>query len=114
MRYPDLESRGDILKLLDEITQARKQHLAACAALPPEQLLDPVWPGTWPVLRILAHLAAAEAWMLRWIRERPAQIPLEERPTDPPLELAAIVRALDEAHAGVIAFLKANSETVLR
>jgi hypothetical protein len=62
--YPTLECRGDILKMLDEITQARKQILERCQRLTPNQRNDPVLPGTWSVLKNLTHLAWAEAWML--------------------------------------------------
>ncbi len=111
--YPTLESRGDILRMLDEITAARKQILEACARLTPAELNDPVYPGTWSVLQNLAHLAWAEEWMLLWIRKRPGTVSPEERPAEPPLELGTIRTALDEAHAAAIAFLKANLESVL-
>jgi uncharacterized damage-inducible protein DinB len=112
--YPTLESRGDLLKMLDEITEARTQILQHCATLTPAQLNDPVYPGTWSLLQNLAHLAWAETYMLAWIRKRPAPLPPEERPPDAPMELAAIRTALDEAHAATIAFLKSNPEAVLK
>jgi uncharacterized damage-inducible protein DinB len=112
--YPTLESRGDILKMLDEATGARKQILEQCAGLSPAQLDDPVHAGTWSVLQNLAHLAWAEEWMLAWIRKRPGVVPPEERPPEPPLELPAIRTALDEAHAAAIAFVKGNPESVLK
>jgi uncharacterized damage-inducible protein DinB len=111
--FPFLESRSDILKMLDDLTQKRKHFLDACGRLAPAQLNDPVYPGTWSVLQNLAHLAWAEAWMLAWIQKRPGPLPREERPAEPALELGAIRSALDEAHASVIAFLKANAESVL-
>ena len=114
MPYPTLESRGDILKMLDEITEARKTILAHCGRLTAAQLNDPVYAGTWSLLKNLAHLAWAEAWMLAWIKARPGQLPQERRPAEPPLDLAALRTALDEAHAAVIAFLKANPEGVLK
>ncbi len=114
MPYPTLESRADVLKMLDEITEERKTILARCAKLTAAQLNDPVYAGTWPLLKNLAHLAWAEAWMLAWIKARPGLMPQEQRPPEPPLELAAIRTALDEGHAAVIAFLKANPEGVLR
>ncbi|HEX5271101.1 MAG TPA: DinB family protein [Gemmataceae bacterium] len=114
MPYPTLESRADILKMLDEITEARKAILDRAGRLTAAQLNDPVYPGTWSVLKNLAHLAWAEAWMLAWIKVRPALLAAEQRPPEPALELAAIRTALDEAHAAVIAFLKGNSEGVLR
>lgn len=112
--YPTLESRPDILKMLDELTQARKAILEECAALSAAKLADPVYPGTWSVLQNLAHLAWAEAWMLAWIKKRPGPLPPEERPPEPPPELDAVRLALDESHAAVIAFLKANPESVLQ
>ncbi len=114
MTYPPLESRADVLKMFDEMTEARRSILDRCAALTPAQLQDPVYPGTWSVLKNLAHLAWAEAFMLGWVRKRPEPLPAEERPVEPPLELEAIRTALDESHAAVIAFLKSNPEGVLR
>jgi uncharacterized damage-inducible protein DinB len=111
--YPPLESRGDILKMMDELTQARKQVLEQCGKLTAAQLADPVYAGTWSVLQNLAHLAWAEEWMLLWIKKRPGTVAPEDRPAEPPLELAAIRTALDENHAAAIAFLKANPESVL-
>ncbi|HJT76531.1 MAG TPA: DinB family protein [Gemmataceae bacterium] len=111
--YPTLQSRDDILRMLDEITEARKQILERCAGLTPAQLNDPVYPGTWSVLQNLAHLAWAEEWMLLWVRKRPGTVTPEERPPEPPPELGAIRTALDEAHAAAIAFLKANPASVL-
>jgi uncharacterized damage-inducible protein DinB len=112
--YPTLESRADVLKMLDEITDRRKQILDRCGKLTPAQLQDPVYPGTWSVLQGLSHLAWAEAWMLAWIKKRPGVLPREERPPEPALELDAVRRSLDEAHASAIAFLKANPESVLK
>jgi uncharacterized damage-inducible protein DinB len=112
--YPTLESRSDILKMLAEMTEARKQILEKCGQLTPAQLNDPVYPGTWSVLQNLSHLAWAEAWMLAWIKKRPGVLPKEERPPEVPADLAAVRTALDEAHAAAIAFLKANPEPVLK
>jgi uncharacterized damage-inducible protein DinB len=112
--YPTLESRADVLKMLDEITQKRKALLERCGKLTSAQLNDPVYPGTWTVLQNLSHLAWAEAWMLAWIGKRPGVLPCEERPPEPALELDAVCTALDEAHAAAIAFLKANPESVLK
>ncbi len=114
MPYPTLESRSDILKMLDQMTELRKVMLARCAKLTAAQLNDPVYPGTWSLVKNLAHLAWAEAWMLGWIKARPGPLPQDQRPPDPPPELAAIRTAFDEAHAAVIAFLKANPESVLK
>ena len=112
--FPPLESRADILKMLDELTRTRKVILERCGKLTTAQLNDPVYPGTWSVLRNLGHLAFAEEYMLAWIKKRPLALPREEFPPKPALELPALRTALDEAHAGVIAFLKANSEEVLK
>lgn len=112
--YPTLESRGDILKMMDELTQARKQILDQCGKLTPAQLADPVYAGTWSVLQNLSHLAWAEEWMLLWIKKRPGTVAKEERPPEAPLELAAIRTALDESHAAAIAFLKAHPDAVLK
>ncbi len=114
MPYPTLEARADVLKMLDEITERRQAILGRCAKLTAAQLGDPVYAGTWSVLQNLAHLAWAEAWMLAWIKARPGPLPPEQRPPEPPPELSAVRTALDEAHAAVIAFLKANPEGVLR
>jgi uncharacterized damage-inducible protein DinB len=112
--YPTLESRADILKMLDEITDARKDILRRCDRLTPEQLNDPVIPGTWSVLQNLAHLAEVEVWMLEWIRRRPAVLTEADWPADLPLDLPALRTALDEAHAAAYAFLKGNPDGVLR
>jgi uncharacterized damage-inducible protein DinB len=112
--YPALESRADVLKMLDEMTQSRQQILDRCRRLSDTQLHDPVYPGTWSVLQNLAHLAWAEAYMLAWIQQRPGTLPPEQRPVEPPADLSAITTALDEAHAAAIAFVKANPETVLK
>ena len=112
--YPTLESRGDILKMLDEMAEARAAILTRCAKLTEAQLRDPVYAGTWSVYQNLAHLAWAEAYMLAWIKKRPGRLPPEEFPPEPAGELGALRRAFDEAHAAVIAFLKSHSESVLR
>jgi uncharacterized damage-inducible protein DinB len=112
--YPTLESRGDILKILDELTAKRKLVLNQCAKLTDAQLHDPVYEGTWSLLKNLAHIAWVEAYMLAWIQKRPGLLPREEFPPEPPLELPAVRTALDEAHAAVIAFLKSNPEGVLK
>jgi len=112
--YPTLESRGDILKMLDEMTAVRKLILQRCESLTLAQLNDPVYPGTWSLFKNLMHLAWAEAYMLGWIRKRPKALLPEEWPAEPPADLAAIRTAFDEAHAATIAFLKSNPEEVLR
>jgi uncharacterized damage-inducible protein DinB len=112
--YPTLESRADLLKMLDEMTESRRRILDHCRRMSATQLHDPVYPGTWSVLQNLSHLAWAEAYMLAWIQRRPGTLRPEERPAEPPAELAAITTALDEAHAAAIAFLKANPEAVLQ
>src|SRR5262249_22601208 len=112
--YPTLESRADILKMLEEMTASRKQILAECGKLSTAQLVDPVYPGTWSLLQNLAHLAWAEAYMLAWIQKRPGILPREEFPPPTPAEMAAVCRELDEAHAATIAFLKANPESILK
>ena len=114
MPFPTLESRADVLKMLNEMTEKRTAILDRCARLTAAQLNDPVYAGTWSLLQNLSHLAWAEAWMLAWIKARPGPMPPERRPPDPPLDLGAIRTALDEAHAAVIAFLKANPESVLK
>jgi uncharacterized damage-inducible protein DinB len=114
MRYPQLESRADILKMLDESLAVRKLILERCGKLSEAQLNDPVYAGTWSLLQNLSHLAWAEAYMLAWIKKRPHPLPREEFPPQLPLQLPAIRTALDEAHAAAIAFLKANPEEVLR
>ena len=112
--YPTLESRADLLKLLDEMTESRKRILDRCHRLSMAQLQDPVYPGTWSVLQNLSHLAWAEAYMLGWIQRRPNPLPREEWPVEPAQDLSALATALDEAHAAAIAFLKANPEATLK
>src|SRR5438045_1983145 len=55
--YPTLESRADLLKMLDALTDSRKRILERCQSLSEAQLHDPVYPGTWSVLQNLSHLA---------------------------------------------------------
>jgi uncharacterized damage-inducible protein DinB len=112
--FPTLESRSDILKMLDELTQSRKTILQRCANLSVAQLNDPVYPGTWSLLQNLAHLAWAEEFMLAWILKRPQPLTKDEWPAEPPPDLEAITIALDEAHAAVIAFVKGHDEHVLQ
>lgn len=112
--YPTLECRGDILRMMDEITEARQKILARCERLTAAQLNNPVYAGTWSVLKNLTHLAWAEVWMLAWVRKRPGVLVPEERPAEPSAELPAVRNALDESHAAAIAFLKANPEAVLK
>jgi uncharacterized damage-inducible protein DinB len=112
--YPTLESRADILKMLDEMTEARKKIFDRCGGLSAAQLNDPVYSGTWSLFQNLQHLAWAEAWMLAWIQKRPGVLAKEERPPEPAADLAAIRTAFDEAHAATIAFVKGNPESVLR
>jgi uncharacterized damage-inducible protein DinB len=113
MPYPVLQSRADILRMLDELTAARANILAACKGLTPAQLAEPVIPGTWSVLKNLTHLAWAEVFMLAWIKKRPGVLQREEYPPEPAEDLDAIRTAFDEAHAEAIAFLKMHPESVL-
>jgi uncharacterized damage-inducible protein DinB len=113
MPYPVLQSRADILRMFDELADWRQKILTACAALTPAQLADPVIPGTWSVLKNLQHLAWAEEYMLAWIKARPATLPREAWPPEPPADLAAVRTAFDEAHAAAIAFLKGSAEALL-
>jgi uncharacterized damage-inducible protein DinB len=112
--YPTLESRPDIVKMLDELTEYRTAILARCAKLTDAQLRDPVYAGTWSLLQNLAHLAWAEAYMLAWIKKRPEKLPEAEWPAEPAHDLVSIRRSFDEAHAAVIAFLKGNPESTLK
>ncbi len=111
--YPKLLCRDDILKMLDDLTIVRTKMLDLCEKLPPERLVDPVYSGTWSVLKNLAHLAFAELFMLAYIQARPQAPAKELLPKEPAHDLASIRIALDEAHAQTIAFLKANPESVL-
>jgi uncharacterized damage-inducible protein DinB len=113
MPRPVLHSRDDVLRMLDELTEGRRDMLAACDKLSPAQLNDPIIPGSWSVLKNLTHLAWAEAYMLAWIKKRPGVLPKEEFPPEPAEDLKEIRVAFDEAHAEAIAFLKANPESVL-
>jgi len=112
--YPTLESRRDILKMLDETAEVRAEILTRCAKLSDAQLKDPVYPSTWSVYQNLRHLAWAEAYMLAWIQKRPGKLPPEEFPPESAEELGALRKSFDEAHAAVIAFLKSNPESVLK
>jgi uncharacterized damage-inducible protein DinB len=83
---------------------------------PPEEgsrrAADLVIPGTWPVLRILAHLAATEAYLLACIEQRPNAV---ARPAEPdgPYDREAVLTDLDEARAATLAFVKSRPEAVL-
>ena len=112
--FPALESRTDILKMLEELNEHRTAILALCSKLSDAQLRDPVYPGTWSLYQNLTHLAWAESYMLGWIKKRPNKLPQEEWPRESAQDLAAIRKAFDEAHAAVIAFLKGNPESVLQ
>ena len=96
------------------LPRRRKAVLEQCGKLTPAQLNDPVYPGTWSVLKNLAHLAWAEEYMLSWIKKQPGALPKEEFPAEAPLDLSAVRTALDESQAAAIAFLKANPEAVLK
>jgi uncharacterized damage-inducible protein DinB len=111
--YPSLTSRSDILKMLDEMTEARQKILDICTKLSVEQLNDPVYPGTLTVLKNLAHLAFAEHLMVASIKCRPKALVRETLPPEPAHDLGVIRTALDEAHAEAIAFLKSHPESVL-
>ena len=113
MPFPIMRHRDEILSMLDELTAGRRDMLAACEKLSPDQLRDPVVPGTWSVLKNLAHLAWAEAFMLAWIKKRPDVLPRSEIPPEPAADLEAVRVAFDEAHAEAIAFLKMHPESVL-
>ncbi len=112
--FPTLESRSDILKMLEEMVESRKGILDQCQGLSQEQLNDPVYEGTWSVLQNLQHLAWAEEFMLAWILKRPQPLPEAEIPAEPEADLGRVTRALDEAHAAVIAFVKSHPEEVLK
>ena len=111
--YPRLTSRQDVLKMLEDMTQTRQIILDQCGRLSVEQLDDPVYEGTWSVIKNLAHLAWAEQYILAFIKSRPHLAAKEAMPREAPLDLAAVRTHLDEAHAEAIALLKANPETML-
>jgi uncharacterized damage-inducible protein DinB len=111
--FPQLESRTDILRMLDDLTQSRESILQRCGKLTEQQQHDPVYPGTWSILQNLAHLAWAEEFMLAWILKRPEPLAKVEWPAEPAFDLPTITLALDEAHAAVIAFVKGNDAEVL-
>lgn len=111
--YPKLTNRNDVLKMLDEMTEARQKIIDTCTKLSVEQLNDPVYPGTWSVLKNLAHLAWAENLMVASIKCRPKALVRETLAPEPAQELAVVRTALDEFHAEAIAFLKAQPESVL-
>src|SRR5262245_58084690 len=113
MPYPVLQGRADILRMFDELSEWRLKILTACASLTPAQLADPVIPGTWSVMKNLQHLAWAEEYMLAWIKARPAALPREQWPAEPPGDVYSIRTAFDEAHAAAIAFLKGSDQAVL-
>jgi uncharacterized damage-inducible protein DinB len=111
--YPTLQARPDILKMFDELVEGRQKIFAVCDKLSAAQLNDSVYAGTWSVLKNLSHLAWAEAYMLAWIKKRPNELPQSEFPKEPSLELPALKRAFEEAHASVVTFVKSSPESVL-
>lgn len=111
--FPALRNRADLLAIMYDLTAHRRTILDACSQLSPAQLHNPVFPGTWHLLKNLAHLATAEQYMLAWILARSHSPAPGSLPKDPPLELPLIRVALDEAHASAIAFLKSQPESVL-
>ncbi len=111
--YPSLTSQHDILQMLDELTQSRRKILQSCDTLSIQQLNDPVYPGTWNLLKNLAHLAFAEWFMLASIKSRPEPLAKDKFPKEPDHDLNSIRIALDEAQAEAIAFLKSHPESVL-
>ena len=94
--YPKLTSRSDVLNMLDEMTEARQKILDACTRLSVEQLNDPVYAGTWSVLKNLAHLAWAEGFMMAYAKSRPAPPAPDSIPKEAPLELS-VLRTAKEA-----------------
>ena len=63
-------------------------------------------------MRILAHLAATEAYVLECIEKRPNAV---VRPAEPegPFDREAVLTDLDEARAATLAFVKSRPEAVL-
>jgi uncharacterized damage-inducible protein DinB len=110
--FPPLTCRGDVLAMLDELSRVDLELWARCRTLSDAWLNDPVIPGTWPVLRILAHLAATEAYALACIEQRPDAV---ARPPEPegPLDREAVLTDLDEARAATLSFVKSRPEAVL-
>jgi uncharacterized damage-inducible protein DinB len=110
--FPPLTSRGDVLLMLDELSRVDLEIWARCRGLTDEQLNDPVIPGTWPVLRILAHLAVTEAYALACIEQRPNAV---VRPAESagPWDRDAVLTDLDEARAATLSFVKSRPEAVL-
>jgi uncharacterized damage-inducible protein DinB len=110
--FPPLTSRGDVLAMLDELSRVDLEIWARCRTLSDAQLNDPVIPGTRPILRILAHLAATEAYALACIEQRPNAV---ARPPEPegPLDREAVLTDLDEARAATLSFVKSRPESVL-
>ncbi len=111
--YPKLTKRDDILSMLYEMTESRQRMLDTCTKLSTEQLNDPVYAGTWSVLKNLAHLAFAEQLMIASIKCRPNPLVREKLEPEPAHDLASVRTALDEYHAEAIAFLKSHPEEVL-
>jgi uncharacterized damage-inducible protein DinB len=110
--FPPLTSRGDLLLMLNELSRVDLETWARCRGLSDSQLNNPMIPGTWPILRILAHLAAEEAYALACIEQRPRAV---ARPAERegPYERDALVTELDESRAATLAFVKSRPETVL-
>jgi uncharacterized damage-inducible protein DinB len=112
MLFPPLTSRSDLLLMLDALSRADLDVWARCRELPIEQLNVPVFQGTWPVLRILAHLAATESYVLECIAQRPHAVPRHAE-REGPYAREAVLTDLDESRAATLAFVKSRQESVM-
>src|SRR5436190_8678439 len=108
MPAPVLHCRDDVLRMLDELYEARQEILMAVDKLSPKQLADPVIPGTWTLVKNLQHLAWAEEFILAWVKKRPAVLPVSEYPAECAPDFVAIKTAFVEALAAAIAFFTVN------
>jgi uncharacterized damage-inducible protein DinB len=112
MLFPPLTSRNDLLLMLDALSRADLEVWARCREMPIEQLNEPVFQGTWPVIRILAHLAATESYVLECVAQRP-NVVLRHAEPDGPYTREAVLTDLDESRAATLAFIKSRQESVL-
>lgn len=111
--YPALESRADVLKMLEELRKKRGEMLAQCSRLPAEELNQQLSSTAGSPLEVLAHVAWAAEFMVAAIRKNPDPLSDKERPRKVPQDLAAIGQAFARAHAGALSFLDGCTDATL-
>ena len=83
--FPALRSRADLLAILYDLTAHRRTILDACSQLSPAQLNNPVFPGTWHLLKNLAHHCVMRGYTVRFTTASAMlnELALQRRPEPP-------------------------------